>query len=218
VLNLKSREGEISETVAGLPASAQLLTGGGPLTITELYSGGSFYMRSPLFEGRLPGGARWMKLDVAGAAAKLGIDPEALLGGQADPGQYLEYLRAVGSMRATGSQTLRGVATTRYSGTIDLHKLPGLLPSSDRAAASGAIDQLAAALGASTLPVQVWIDDHGMIRRLDLSMALAVAGQNGSLHVREELFGFGPTPAIAAPAASEVFSVGSGLLGSLTSS
>ena len=51
----------------------------------------------PLFTGKLPGGASWIKVDLTKVEQAAGLDPSQLLQGQANPAQFLEYLKASGS-------------------------------------------------------------------------------------------------------------------------
>jgi hypothetical protein len=214
-IDLKDREAEIFTTIQGLPSNvAQKIPSGG-LAMTELLSKGAIYVDSPVFGSKLPNGAKWVKLDLGKAASSLGLDPQTLTSGQADPSQYLQFLKASGSIQKVGSETVRGVATTRYKGAIDLSKVAALVPSKDKASTKAAIEKLTAQLGTDTLPMEVWIDAKHMVRKLDLSLSVNVSGQHTVTKIEEELFGFGPTPGFNLPAANEVYELP---VSSLTSS
>ncbi len=200
-VRFKSQEGEISMQLNGFPGAAAGGLGEGG-TIDERFVGGKMFMSSSAFAGKLPAGASWIELDLAAAEKKLGLDPSALSSGESNPAEFLEYLRAGGgSVLVTGTEQVRGVETTRYSGTIDLRKVPG----ADSPAAKQAIDGIVAATGTSTIPVQAWVDSNKLIRRFSLTMPLAVDGRRLETKVTEEYFGFGPQPAVQAPAASETY-------------
>ena len=215
-INFGNREAEIFLTVQGLPTViAQKLPAGG-LTMTELLTGSTVYIDSPVFGAKLPNGAKWVKLDLGKAASNLGLDPQNLTSGEADPSQYLQFLKAAsGNVQKLGGETVRGVATTRYRGSIDLRKLAGLAPSKDRAAMKAAIEKLTSALGTHSLPMEAWIDAKHIVRKLQLSLSVSVSGQHIGMKIEEELFGFGPTPAVNVPAAGEVYELP---VSSLTSS
>jgi hypothetical protein len=205
----KSQEGEISAQLNGVPGAGGLGEGG---TIDERFAGGKMFVGSSALAGKLPNGASWIEIDLAGTEKKLGLDPSALSSGQSNPAQFLEYLRASGGgVVTTGTERVRGVETTRYSGTIDLHKIPG----ADSAAAKQAIDAIVAATGTGTIPVQVWVDSNKLVRKLSLAMPLSVGGQQIETKISEELFDFGPQPAVQAPAASETYAPPSGGLSGL---
>jgi hypothetical protein len=206
----KSQEGEIAMQLNGVPGAAAGGLGEGG-TIDERFLAGKMFMSSSAFAGKLPSGASWIEIDLAEAVKKLGFDPSALSSGQSNPAQFLEYLRASGGgVIVTGTERVRGVETTRYSGTIDLRKVPG----ADSAAAKQAIDGIVAATGTSTIPVQVWVDSKKLVRKLSLTMPLSLAGRRIETKVSEEFFDFGPQPAVQAPAASETYELpASGLSG-----
>ncbi len=200
--NQATEEGELFFTLNGLPASALASLPSGNLTITELYKSGVIYMSSPLFEGKLPGGAKWMKLDLAKFESSLGIDPQDLTSGQ-NPAQYLQFLQASGGVvKPAGTETVRGTPTTRYEGAIDLDKLAESIPSSNRAALQKSVQKLITQAGVSSFPVTVWIDHAHLIRRMQMKIPL---GSAGSASIDYELFGFGATPTVNPPSSSETF-------------
>jgi hypothetical protein len=208
--NYRSHEGTLAVKLDGLPAGTPV---GTSIDMEEVFKGGSVYVGSPLFAGKLPGGARWMKIDLARVGKAAGIDPGQLLGGQSNPAQFLEYLKASGGgVQVLGHDSVRGVPTTHYRGTIDLRKAAGVLQG-DRGALKAAIEKSIAQIGLSTLPVDVWVDAHRMVRRLDFNIHASVAGAQLSLQLDVELFDFGATPTVNAPASSESFDATSSALG-----
>lgn len=210
-IKFKSQEGELAMQLNGIPGAAAAGLGEGG-TISERFVGGKIFVSTPAFAGKLPAGASWVELDLAAAEKKLGIDPQALSSGESNPAQFLEYLRASGgNVLMTGTERVRGVETTRYSGTIDLHKIPG----ADSTAAQKAIEEIVAATGTSTIPVQAWVDADKLIRRFSLAIPLSVGGQRIETKVNVEFFDFGPQPAVQAPAASETYALPTSNLGGL---
>ena len=149
----------------------------------EIFKSATIYVGSPLFAGKLPGGARWIKLDLARVGQALGFDLQQLAGGQANPAQFLEFLKASGgSVSAVGEETVRGVGTTRYRGTLDLNKALDVVPSSARAALRSAISKM----GLSSLPVEVWVDAHKLVRRIALALKVPAGGQELEFHALQE--------------------------------
>lgn len=203
--NMARREGELFFDFGGLPAGTQSAAPGGRMSMTELFKGGIVYVASPLFEGKLPGGARWIKLDLGKVESSLGIDLRSLSSGQSDPSQFLQYLRAGGgTITAVGHETVRGAETTRYDATIDLEKVAEELPGGGEKA-KAAIKTLTAATGVSTVPVTVWIDSHHLVRRMKMKLAIPAGGRTGAASIDYELFGFGASPAVKAPPSGETF-------------
>src|SRR3989442_9158840 len=92
--NYATHEGMFSLDLSGLPASAALPSG--PLHMEEIFKSSTIYVGSPLFAGKLPGGARWVKLDLGRVGQSLGFDLQQLAGGQADPAPVLEFPKASG--------------------------------------------------------------------------------------------------------------------------
>jgi hypothetical protein len=203
--NFSTDEGEIISNLTGLPAAATSLLHGSSLEFTELYAKGDLYMSSPLFDGKLPDGARWMKLDLSQLAAGAGIDAQSLTSGQSDPAEVLNYLRAGGTIRKVGSERLRGTPTTRYRGSIDLLEAAQDVPGSNHAQAKAAIEKLIAQTGTRKLPVEVWVDSHGLVRKLTMALTEVASGEHVNVAIELELFDFGATPSVNPPAAGEVF-------------
>jgi hypothetical protein len=213
--NYKAHEGAFAITLAGLPANAVT---GSSTTMEEVFKGTNAYVGSALLAGKLPGGARWMKLDLARLGQAVGVGPSQLLGGQSNPAQFLEYLKASGgSVQTVGQDTVRGVATTHYRGAIDLNKLASVLSQqTGNSSLRSTYEKSIAKLGLSSLPVDVWADSHHLVRKLELTMNAPAGGQQFGLHMTIELFEFGSTPSVKTPSASETFDATSGALGGLS--
>jgi hypothetical protein len=211
--NYSSHEGTLSMTLAGLPASAVT---GSSTGIEEIFKGTDIYIGSSLFAGKLPAGARWMKLDLARVGAAAGIDPTQLLSGQSNPAQFLEYLKASGgSVQTVGRDTVRGVPTIHYHGTIDAKKAARVFAEhAGKSSLRESFEKEVAKVGLTTIPVDVWIDSHRLVRRMQLSFRIPAGGQTASINMTIELFGFGATPAVSTPPASETFDATSTALGS----
>jgi hypothetical protein len=204
--NYKTREGSFSLEITGLPAAAAATLGSGGLHIDELMKSSTIYVGSPLFAGRLPGGARWMKIDLAKVGGALGLNLQSLTSGESNPAQLLEFLRGHGgSVTTVGREVLEGVNTTRYRGSIDLQKLAQTLPAAERGPARGALEQLSAQSGLSSFPFEVWVDDQHRVRQMAMSISLSMGGEKAEVQITINLSRFGPTPAVTAPSASEVF-------------
>src|SRR3954452_23873390 len=162
---------------------------GGELTETR-------YIDQTVYFGSVGGGRRWEKVDTARALRRTGIDIASFQGTPlgADPIATVEQLRAAGRVRRIDTQTIRGVATTHYQATVDLRAVAARLPASSRAAARRSIEHYIAATGYTTIPIGVWIDKQGRLRR-------EIVGRDHSITV--ELYGFGPHGAIVPPPARD---------------
>jgi hypothetical protein len=211
--NYRSQEGTLGLDMAGLPTVA------GALHMEEIFKSSSLYIGSPLFAGKLPGGAHWMKLDIARFGQALGLDLQSLTGGQSNPAQFLEYLKASGgTVTPVGHELVRGVPTTHYRGTIDLSKVADMLPGGNRAQLHAALAKVIAQIGASSLPVDVWVDSARLVRRMEIVISASAGGQSVRMQISVELFGFGPTPAVMAPAQGDVYDATQAALAGLSAS
>lgn len=212
--NYKSREGAFSLEMSGLPASLAAISPAGRLRMDEIFKGSTLYVGSSLFAGKLPGGARWMKLDLSRVGNGLGFNLQQLAGGQSNPAQLLDFLEGHGSVTVVGHEAIRGVSTTHYHGTIDLGRVADSLPSAERANVRAALAKVNAQTGDGRLPVDVWVDAHRLVRRMTLTMSVPAASQKLRVSLALDLFGFGATPAVTTPSAGETYDVTSKALAS----
>jgi hypothetical protein len=90
-----------------------------------------------------------------------------------------------------GKEEIRGVNTRRYRGT---------LPVSEKEA-------LGVKLQYSPPRVEVWIDDHGRVRRMTLAIIGSVQGakESSTTDMTFDFVDFGPVPKIELPQQSEVY-------------
>jgi len=204
--NFKAHEGNLTLSMSGLPEAVTSKLHGAPLQITELFKASSIYIGSPLLSGKLPGGARWLRLNLTRFQQAVGLDPRSLTSSGANPTEYLQYLKAAGAgASVVGHDSIRGVATTHYTSKIDLLKAAEAQPGANRAQLRGAFQKLIAESGLRNLPVNVWIDGRGLVRKIAIELGVSAAGQQVKASVESEFYDFGATPSIKAPAGSEVF-------------
>jgi hypothetical protein len=106
-----------------------------------------------------PGGKPWVKIDLKKVAAQQGVNNQRI----GDPAQTAAYAKAITDKDVTevGTEKIDGVNTTRYRVSVDVTKLPGG-------------DQMREQLG-PTLPMQVWLDDEGRLRRQQMDMTVKAA-------------------------------------------
>jgi hypothetical protein len=168
--------------------------------------GTTIYMRIPLLKQLNPSLKPWVKLDLGQAGRTQALDFGSFLqfGQGGDPTQALQYLRATGKLEKKGTGSVRGVSTTHYKGAVDLRKVADKAPANLRAELRTNVNRLIALTGTSTIPVEVWVDEHGYVRRERYTEKLALQGHKVDVEASLELFGFG-TPVIApVPPAADV--------------
>ncbi|MFI7140137.1 hypothetical protein ACIBQ5_21055 [Streptomyces massasporeus] len=112
------------------------------------------YQRMP--RGQAPGGKPWIKIHLGRVAAQQGTDGRSM----SDPAQSAAYAKAITDKDVTekGSATVNGVETTHYRVSADVADLPGG-------------DALRKQVG-PTLPMDVWLDDEGRMRRQQIDMTV----------------------------------------------
>ncbi len=211
----RDRSAELTMDLSDIPGASDL-PGGGAGTMRMILQYPVMYMNLPFLAGKLPEGKTWMKLDLTKAAQAAGIDLSQLSSlNETDPTQFLEYLRASsGGVVTVGSESVDGVPTTHYSATLQLSDILDRLPSSAQAAAKAALEKLGNAGGTGGIPVNVWVDAKGRVRRIQLSIgaslpADASGGVTGTASVSStttmDFTSYGPIPPIVPPPSSEVF-------------
>lgn len=176
---------------------------------------GVIYMRSPAFEGAP---TPWVSLDPSkmdpAAAAQFG----GFGAGTTDPSAYAGLFAGVFDVKASGDADIDGIATTRYTGTIDLQKvLEGFADVVGEDADAKTTEQLEAAveqfeaLGIDgEIPFQIWIDDEGLPRRQRVTMDfgdLVPGAGEAQMEMTVDYSAFGEPVDVDLPKASEVTDV-----------
>lgn len=153
------------------------------------------YLKLPPALAKLvPGGKPWVELDLAQLAKMKGVDYAKLLqlAGQQDPTQALQLLESVGNVQEAGHEQIGGVDTTKYTGTLDPQKIAATFAGTGLAPLLGQI-------GAKPIPVSVWIDGDGYVRKLDESLH----GGGADVELQATLSDFGATVDVTPPPADE---------------
>lgn len=164
-------------------------------TAEIVYARGVMYLRMPLLAKGLPGAKPWLKLDLGKVAASRGVDLGAL--GGADPAQALAQLRAAGDVEKVGTETVQGEETTRYHAVVDPAHAAGLT-ASQRAALQRALRGTG-----GSVPVDVWIDRDGHIRRETMTFDYGKALGGARMTMTMNLSRFGEPVSVVVPAADQ---------------
>jgi hypothetical protein len=213
--HLGSMSMSMSLGALGSNPQVQQALGGSTLRIDEVVDHLTVYMKLPSALARkLPGGKPWWKINLAKAASSLGMPGLSTLASNPagnDPSQMLGYLRASsGQFKNLGQATINGVRTTHYSASIDFNKIPDRFPPSERGAVKQAVTTLRNMAHLSALPVDVWIDQHHLVRRTAFGINEQLPGI-GPMHLsmRMDFTDYGPQPAPSLPPASQVRDISS---------
>lgn len=160
------------------------------------------------------GDTAWMKwglLDMfSGSEGKWIETPaedENLSGGAVSPAEILDLLRgASGEVTDLGTETIRGVETTHFQMVLDLEDYAQGLSVEEAAE----VQAMAGEVGA--MPLDVWVDADGLLRRLEMTMSAdSISGAMGPTDEFEgsmwyELYEYGSNIEITPPPADQVVS------------
>ena len=173
--------------------------------IEVVQDGDVAYLRFPAIDAQLPSGKTWIKAS-EGEAKVGGFDFHQLESfSSSDPRELLDVLRSLsGDLETVGTEELRGVETTHYRAVVDPVELAKGAASAGQAA-DGLFDQLTAQSGIGAVPLDVWIDANGLVRKLSMKVsATDQASQAGAATTSFELWDYGETVDIELPPASQV--------------
>jgi hypothetical protein len=169
---------------------------------TAVFVDSTVYYQLPV--GALAGDKRWIQLDLQNVADASALDFGPLVqGSQADPTQYLLWLSALGpGITKIGEEEVRGVPTSRYRAAVDLSLLEQEAPPGKEAEWAAYVQTLRDRLGLAFIPVEVWIDEEGLIRRFNHEYGFSAEGTTAV--VTTELFDFGIPVNVSAPSPDQV--------------
>ncbi|HEY2180106.1 MAG TPA: hypothetical protein VGH09_00360 [Solirubrobacteraceae bacterium] len=189
----RGREGSITVQVAGHE-------------LTEILAEPYVYMHLPTGANTsVTHGKPWIRLDLSTLTDSYGGG--SAVGGSPDPAQLLTYLRGAGAVTRVGSESVRGVASTRYHAIIDFARLEAAGPAAERGAMKRAGALLERMTGEKSLPMDVWIGDDGHLSRFSFGFPLCTATGRLREDLNVELFDYGRQPVVSPPPASLVTDV-----------
>lgn len=184
-----------------------------PVGFTEVFVPPKMYIKMPAGDGTsLPKGKSWIAVGpgMPGDLAASGLGgalPGPLGAGNGDPADLLASLTAIsGSVTKHGTATIRDVQVTQYRVNIDLAKAAARVPGWERAS----FKEFAQSLGTGTIPVDVWVDSHNLVRRM--REALHMPSEPGTpagtvVTQTTDFYDFGVSVRVSAPPAAEVASL-----------
>lgn len=193
-----------------LPQVVQAL-GSDTLRMHEILDGSTIYMKlPPALMGQLSTvGKQWISLDLSKLTNVPGISSLMSNPTTANPGELLDYLRAVsGGVENLGQERVSGIETTRYHAVIDFSRLASAVPASERAAVGQMVSAMESRGGTPYMPVDAWIDRAGLVRRMEMVIDAPVAGgQELQMSFVVNISRYGPQPPVRLPSSSQVASV-----------
>jgi hypothetical protein len=165
--------------------------------------GTTFYLRIPILDA-LTGSSGWLSMsadDLGQSAGSLGLGAGAF-----DPSKMLEVLRGTSDdVQPDGQEDVRGVATTKYTATVNMADALESVPADQRDELEAQLDQLGA--GDADIPIEIWVDADGLPRRFSLTFGDLAAEQlsdDGTMAMTMEFFDYGEPVSIELPSPDDV--------------
>ena len=153
VADLVARSADTTVTVPLLGAGTRVVLVGGTL----------YAQVPPALAFFVPGGRAWasIPLDRLATATLGGVLPQ-LAGTPTDPWQQIAALQGIREARVVGPEPVDGTPATHYAAVVDLLATPAASDPVQRPA----VDRLVAQIGTNRLPVEVFVDQEGLVRRV----------------------------------------------------
>jgi hypothetical protein len=164
------------------------------------------YVRLPALDAQLPDGKTWIRATKGTSAGGFDFGELEQLG-TSDPREVLDALQAVTSdIETVGTEELRGVETTHYHAAVDPLKLAKASDLEGESAPESLLDRVTGANGLKEIPVDVWLDANGLVRKLSMAFSATDAGtsQTTGATMSFELWDYGESVDIELPPAAQV--------------
>ncbi len=192
-VDFANNEATSTITYGGIPA----LQG---TAMSEIIVGGTLYVSVPEISQVLPG-KNWVSQTLGTAGAIMGLQgvPDT-----SDVSGILKMLASEGnSVTDLGASTVDGSSVQGYQVQVSPDFLKQQLANSSLPPAEQQIAQ--SVVGDLGLSLDVYVDSTtDMLRRVDMSMSVSLAGQSVAVQVREDLNNYGTPVSITAPPAEQV--------------
>lgn len=169
-----------------------------PGTMELVMVGRTIYMKSPIF-AQLSHGKPWMKMsaDELGAASGQNFDQLLQQQKQADPTEQVKQLTASKDVREVGKETVNGVQTTHYQGTVSVQEMVAKLPEAQRQSRQQSFEKL----GVKSLSFDLWVDGKQLPAKV---VVKTPEGASTKMNTTVTYSDWNAPVTVAAPPASEV--------------
>jgi hypothetical protein len=172
-------------------------------TLSEIVDNPYIYVEVPSNASTASsGGKPWVKANLntytqaLGASSPFGSSPTG-------PTEMLKFLKAAGQVAVVGHESVRGAPTTHFHATVDLNRYSSVVAPNLRANAERGAALLKRMTGSTSLPMDVWVDNHSRVRRL--SFAIQICTPEGKLaeSMSMDLYDYGRQALELPPPASQ---------------
>jgi len=146
------------------------------------------------------GNGRYLKLKAPLTAAT----------GMSNQGTQLQLLLGTpGSLHKIGSESVRGVSTAHFAGTVDQAKAIAAIKDPKQRAALAKLRAIVKT--PDLIPVEVWVDQDGLLRRLSERVTIAAQKVSGvavpasTVTTTQEFYDYGVPVHVTAPPAAKIY-------------
>jgi hypothetical protein len=211
-MNLGNNPQAFSQLAGGAPVTQAL--GGSTVQMAMVTTKDAVYLQLPsgLIASLPTSGRRWVKVEIGKFSGLPGL---ASFGGgnptTSDPTNMLHFLRSSsGVVIVVGHQRVDGAQTTHYRTELSVSHLADGLPAGERDAVQQGLARVEQALTGGQLPVDVWVDAHGHVRRVVMSLDITIPnGASLQELVRMDLTDYGPQTVPTPPPPDQVIDLSS---------
>jgi hypothetical protein len=195
----RSTKSHVTGQVRYRPTLAESLTmdSGATGQMQLMLIDGTMYLKSPALAS-LSKGKPWIKISLKELGSKSGLDLGSLLdqAQQSNPAEQTKLFTASKDARKVGTETVDGVQTTHYTGTVDLKDGLAALD----AKAREQYKQQYSKLGTNKVGFDVWVDGDSLPRKMVNKIKISQGEVNTTILFRD----YGKPVTITAPPESEV--------------
>lgn len=196
--------GDLDVAMTGGKLASAFKQLGGDGTLRTRYLTNAAYVDLGQVIAEADGGKPWLRYDYDTLTKLMGASGSAFKDQfqNNSPTQSVQMLIGSGDVKAVGQETVRGVRTTHYQGTVDIPKLVGSQSGLDPATAKRLKSQLQAQ-GITTDHVDVWVNGQGLL----VKKAERASTKSGSLTSTAYYSDYGVKVTVAAPPAGQTMDV-----------
>jgi hypothetical protein len=156
--------------------------------------GDAFYAKVPQQLSQFTGGKPWVKFSISQASQQSGVNLDSVIR-RADPAQQTKILTGSKDAHRVGSESIDGVKTTHYAGTVTPEEAGKLDPKAQQA-----FKEFYAKSGAHKVTFDLWVGKDSLPRKL----VTKVTADKGTASSTMIFSNFNKSFSVSAPPASEV--------------
>jgi hypothetical protein len=156
--------------------------------------GDAFYAKVPQQLAQFTGGKPWVKFSISQASQQTGINLDSVIK-RANPAEQTKIFTGSKDARRVGSESIDGVKTTHYQGTLTPEQAGKLDPKAQQA-----FKQFYQRSGANKVTFDLWVGKDSLPRKL----VTKVAAEKGTASSTMIFSDYNKSFSVSAPPASEV--------------